>query len=103
MRGDSSGPARRPTFRWIRIAILLAVLVVPAAWGASTAYKRMIRGRWQRPLQVGIVLLAPGGGVDPETWRRGASRLSDRLADEMQRWRGPDAIPFDFSVVGPVA
>jgi len=92
-----------PTLRRIRIAILFAVLVFTAAWGASTAYKRMIRGRWQRPLQVGIVLLAPGGEVNPEPWRQGASRLSDRLAEEMQRWRGPGAIPFELSVVGPVA
>jgi hypothetical protein len=93
----------RPTIRRIRIAILLAVLVVTATWGASTAYKRVTRGRWQRPLQVGIVLLAPGGDVNAEPWRRGASLLSDRLAEEMQRWRGPGAIPFEFSVVGPVA
>lgn len=95
--------SRRPTLRRIRVAILLAVLIVTAAWGASTAYKRTIRGRWQRPLQVGIVLLAPGGSVNAEHWRQGASGLSDRLAEEMQRWRGPGAIPFDLSVVGPVA
>lgn len=103
MKSAVAPTSRRPTFRRIRIAILLAVLVVTAAWGASTAYKRMIRGRWQGPLQVGIVLLAPGGGVDAETWRRGASRLSGRLAEEMQRWRGPGAIPFEISVVGPMA
>ena len=94
---------RRAAFRRVRIAILLSVLLVTAAWGGSTAHKRRVRSQWRRPLQVGIVLLAPGGGVDAEAWRRGASRLSGRLAEEMQRWRGPGAIPFEISVVGPVA
>jgi hypothetical protein len=103
MSGASSGPARRPTFRRIRIAILVGILLFTAAWGASTSYKRWVRGHWRRPLLVGLVLLSPDGDIDAETWRRGASRLADRLAEEMQRWRGPDAIPFDLSVVGPVA
>ena len=98
-----SGSSRRPTFRRIRIAILVGILLFTAAWGASTSYKRWVRGHWHRPLQVGLVLLSPDGDIDAETWRRGASRLSDRLAEEMQRWRGPGEVPFDFSVVGPVA
>jgi hypothetical protein len=93
----------RATFRKVRIAFLLSILVVTAAWGGSTEYRRRIRGRWERPLQVGVVLLAPEGGVDAESWRRGASLLSGRLAQEMGRWRGPGAIPFEISVVGPVA
>ena len=102
MSGAPSGPSRWPTFRRIRIAVLVGVLLFTAAWGATTSYRRWVRGHWHRPLQVGLVLLSPEGDIDAETWRRGASRLSVRLAEEMQRWRGPGGIPFEFSVVGPV-
>jgi hypothetical protein len=103
MSAPAAPAPRRVIFRRIRIAFLLSILVVTAAWGGSTEYRRRIRSRWERPLQVGLVLLAPGGAVDAEAWRRGASRLSARLTEEMQRWRGPGAVPFEISVVGPVA
>jgi hypothetical protein len=96
-------PAPRSTFRRIRTAVLLSLLVVTAAWGATTAYRRRARSSWDRPLQVGIVLLAPDGTVDVEAWRSGAARLSDRMGEEMRRWRGRGDDPFQISVVGPVA
>jgi hypothetical protein len=92
----------RATFRKVRIALLLGVLAFTAAWGASTAYRRRLRAHWERPLQVGIVLLAPAGAVDMDAWRRDAARLSARLGEEMHRYRGGGAVPFEFSVVGPV-
>jgi hypothetical protein len=92
----------RPTFKRIRIAILLGVLAFTAAWGASTAYRRRIRAHWERPLQVGIVLLAPPDAVDVGAWRRDVARLSARLGEEMRRHRGGEGLPFEISVVGPV-
>lgn len=101
MSGATGSNARR-TFRRIRIAALLGVLLFTAAWGAWTAWSRHVRTRWDRPLQVGLVLLARGDEVDPEHWRRGASALSSRLAAEMERWRGPGPAPFQLTVVGPL-
>lgn len=95
-------PSARRTFRRARIAALLGVLVFTAAWGASTSWHRHVRTRWDRPLQVGLVLLAREGELDPEHWRRGASVLSSRLAAEMERWRGPGPAPFQVTVVGPL-
>jgi hypothetical protein len=92
----------RGTFRKARIALLLGVLAFTAAWGASTEYRRRIRSHWDRPLQVGVVMLAPAGTVDMDAWRRGVSRLSARLGEEMHRHRGGEAVPFEISVVGPV-
>ena len=103
MTSGAGLPVRRLTFRRIRISILLAILVFTAAWGASTAHRRRSRVEWKRPIHVGLVLLAPAGGVDAEAWRQGAARLSDRLTGEMQRYRGSGAVPFEIEVVGPVA
>ena len=96
------GARRSRTFRRVRIAVLLSVLVFTAAWGAATSWRRHVRTRWDRPLQVGVVLLSPDGDVDVEAWRAGVARLSARLAEEMRRWRGPGPEPFSLSVVGPV-
>ena len=95
--------SRLPPFRRIRIAILVGVLLFTAAWGAATSYRRWARGHWARPLQVGLVLLSPAGEIDATRWQAGAAALSTRLDAEMRRWRGPGAIPFELSVVGPVA
>jgi hypothetical protein len=100
-----SGTPRQPTrstFRRLRIAALLGVLLFTAAWGARTSWHRHSRARWDRPLQVGLVLLDRGGEVDAELWRRGASVLSSRLAAEAERWRGPGPAPFQITVVGPL-
>jgi len=89
-------------FRRIRIALLLVLLLFTAAWGVHTAYHRRARGSWDRPLEVGLVLLSPGGDVDAERWRAGAAALAARIDEEMARWRGPGGEAFHISVVGPV-
>jgi hypothetical protein len=96
-------PGRRGTFRRIRIGLLLGILVFTVAWGANRSWHRWARGNWERPLQVGLVLLSPGADVETESWRRGADALAARLDAEMARWRGPGGSAFQFSVVGPVA
>jgi hypothetical protein len=99
---DAPRPSPRRAFRRARIAALLGVLLFTTAWGAWTAWNRHVRTRWDRPLQVGLVLLDRQGGLDPEHWRLGASVLSSRLAAEMERWRGPGPAPFQITVVGPL-
>lgn len=97
-----ASPLRSRTFFRIRVGLLLALLAFTAAWGGATAYRRSARLQWKRPIQVGIVLLAPDGAVDAEAWRQGAARLCDRLAEEMRRHRGPGPVPFEIAVAGPV-
>ena len=75
MRGTAT-PGRGRAFRRIRIAFLLVVLVFTAAWGAHRSWRRWSRGSWEQPIQVGLVLLSPGGDVDAESWRGGIDALS---------------------------
>jgi hypothetical protein len=100
-RGPPSA-GRHRAFRRVRIGLLLCVLLFTAAWGASKSWHRWSRGNWQRPLQVGLVLLSPGTDVGTEAWRQGAATLAARLDAEMERWRGPGDGAFQISVVGPV-
>jgi hypothetical protein len=89
-------------FRRVRIGILLCVLAFTAAWAAHRAWQRRARADWDRPLQVGVVLLSPRGDVDLERWRPGISALSARFDAEMARWRGPGGPAFEITLVGPV-
>jgi hypothetical protein len=90
------------TFRQARLVVLVGLLVATAAWAAGTEHRRHSRTRWERPLRVGIVLLAGSGAVvHADHWRRGLDALSSRLEDEMRRWRGAGPPPFRFEVVGP--
>lgn len=100
----SAGPApdRRRAFRRARIGLLLGVLLFTAAWGANRSWQRRARADWERPLQVGLVLLSPGGDVDGERWPAAAAALDARLDDEMARWRGPGKGAFRITVLGPV-
>jgi hypothetical protein len=101
----SGGPARSgfaTGFRRVRIALLLCVLAFTAAWGAHRAWHRRSRADWERPLQVGVVLLSPRGDVELERWRPGIAALSARFDAEMARWRGPGGSAFEVSLVGPV-
>ncbi len=89
-------------FRRVRIGVLLCVFVFTSAWGAHRVWHRHVRSEWDRPVQVGVVLLSPRGEVDPEPWIAGVAVLSARLDTEMARWRGPGGSAFDVTLVGPV-
>lgn len=96
---------RRRTFFLARVGALLLVLTVVAAWAFSVRRGRRERAAWDRTLEVGVVLLIR----DPSA-ERGAARvasglgdLARRMAEEMERHRGPGGPPFEFSARGPVS
>lgn len=104
MTPGSRGSTARRTFRRVRIALLLAALVVAAGWAHAVRRDRGQRSDWDRTLAVQVVLLA----ADPQA--PGARLLSaslpaleQRLAQEMARHRGPGPAPFSLEVRGPVA
>jgi len=89
-------------FRRARLVILLGLLFATIVWAAETENRRHARTRWERPIRVGIVLLAgEGAKVNADQWRRGLDALSSRLDAEMRRWRGAGEPPFQFEIVGP--
>lgn len=102
MTAAAPAPDRGRTFRRIRIGLLLGALLFTVAWGANLSWKRLARADWERPLQVGLVLLSPDGAVDGERWRAAAATLDARLDAEMARWRGPGKGAFRITVLGPV-
>jgi len=89
-------------FRRARLVILLGLLFATIVWAAETEHRRHTRTLWERPIRVGIVLLAgEGAKVNADQWRRGLDALSSRLDAEMRRWRGAGEPPFQFEIVGP--
>jgi hypothetical protein len=95
---------RRARFRRIRIAVLLSGLVVVLLYAWNDVRRRRQRNEWERPLEVGIVLLKQGS-VDPAAAAALEHRFPDlerRLAREMHRYRDTPDVPFHFTVYGPV-
>ncbi len=96
---------RKRTFRRVRVAVLLAALLVVGLWGWNTHRRRAERTAWARPLNVAVVLLADGPLPEGDV-RALSSRLpalSATLNDEFARHR-PDGIdlPFGFTAFGPI-
>lgn len=95
-------PFATTSFGRARLVVLVGLLAATVAWAAGTEHRRRVRTRWERPLRVGIVLLAgEGTEVHVEHWRRGLDALSSRLDAEMRRWRGAGEPPFQLELVGP--
>jgi len=91
---------RGAAFRRARIGTLLLVLAVVAMWASSVRRQRQERRAWDRTLEVGLVILArdPDGERAAATLRSGVPVLERRLAQEMERHRGPGPAPFAFRV-----
>ncbi len=89
--------------KW-RVGLLVAALVVIAAWAGGVQKIRRSRAHWNRPLEVAIVLLAPAEMDEARVarLRDGLGDLDGRLAAEFGRYRGGGS-PFSFSLVGPVS
>lgn len=98
---------RRGWFFVTRVAVLSLVLAGILLYAARDAWARRARNRWDRTLDVAIVLVqAPGAGaVDPEAVagvRARAPELAARLAAEHRRHAPASALaaPFHVEVFG---
>lgn len=100
----------RSWFFAVRVSILGLVLVGVVLSAVRDARARSARTRWERPLDVALVLVqAPNGGaVDPAAvaiLRERTPALAARLASEHARWAPghPLRKPFELQVFGLVA
>ncbi|MGE5664145.1 MAG: hypothetical protein ACM31I_07450 [Deltaproteobacteria bacterium] len=88
----------------MRAAVLVGALVVAAAWAGGVYRIRAARVKWDRPVEVAVVLLS-ATEIDALRFARmedGLSELGDRLSAEFARYRGGSGTPFSFRLVGPV-
>lgn len=90
-------------WRGLRVAALVAVLVIVAAWAGGVHRIRSSRVRWGRPLEVAVVLLSPTGldAVQVSRFQDVLGQLEDRLSAEFARYGG-GGTPFSFKLAGPV-
>ncbi len=88
--------------KW-RVGLLVAVLVVVAAWAGGVQRIRSSRTHWDRPLEVAIVLLARSEIDEAKVarLRDALGELDSRFTSELGRYRGGGP-PFSFSLVGPL-
>ncbi len=96
---------RRTRAKWLRVSVLLTVMVLLVLWGASRWRIREARLRWERPLEVSVVLLSHGE-VPPgvrEAWSQGVGELEAWLTREARRYRVDVLPPVRFSLAGPVS
>lgn len=101
----SAKRARRTRAKWMRVSVLLVVFVLIVFWATSRQRSLERRVTWERPLDVGVVLLARGE-VKPEVrdaWREGLGRLDGWLEREAARYREGLGRPVRFVLAGPVA
>lgn len=102
--------AEKPARGWffvVRVTVLSVVLFGVLLHAAKDAWARRARNRWDRPLDVSVVLVqAPGAGaVDPaavSSFRARAPALAARFGAEHERITQARALaaPFRFDVFG---
>jgi hypothetical protein len=96
--------ARRARAKWMRVSVLLGVLVLIVLWGVSSSRAREARLRWERPLDVAVVLLSHGD-LKPEVreaWRQGVERLEGWMEREARRYGVTPHPPVRFVLTGPL-
>jgi hypothetical protein len=94
----------RSTASRIRVVLLLAVLVVVAAYAVHDVVERRARTEWKRTLNVALVVVQ-AGPVSPSALAAISARrpaLEAKLTSELQRYRPGAAAPFAFVCFGPV-
>ena len=96
--------AERSKFFYARVTVLLAALVVVAAYALHDVHARRARKSWDHTLEVAIVVLRDGpvGESAVDALRDRAPALEDRLASELHRYRPGAPKPFAFTVLGPI-
>lgn len=95
--------ARRSTFFFVRVSVLLAVLAIVLLYAWHDVARRRARNKWEEPLTIGLVVVRQGP-VDAAAVAKLAGRvraLEDRLASEFRR-RGGGFAPIRFVTYGPV-
>jgi hypothetical protein len=105
--------AEKPARGWffaVRVTVLSLVLVGVLLHAAKDAWARRVRNRWDRTLDVAVVLVqAPGAGaVDPaavSAFRARTPALAARFGEEHARIteRHARAAPFRFDIYGLAA
>jgi hypothetical protein len=98
------GDRPRGLFFRIRVGILLTILVGVVLWAWRDVRSRRARTDWNHTLGVAIVVVRTSA-LDEQAvalFRKRASALEDRLADEMRRHHPGAPRPFALTVLGPV-
>jgi hypothetical protein len=83
----------------------VGALFVVAAWAGGVHRIRAARVKWDRPVEVAVVLLS-ATDIDALGVARlddGLRELEGRLSAEFARYRGGGGTPFSFRLVGPVS
>jgi len=88
----------------LRVAVLVVILIVVAAWAGGVHRSRSSRVQWDRPVEVAIVLLSPVDldAIQVSRFQDVLAQLEDRLSAEFARYGGSGA-PFSLKLVGPVS
>lgn len=103
-----SSPSRLARF-WrlffvVRVGVLLGVLCVLLIYGVNDYVGRQERLQWERPLDVGLVLVLqrPLDEVTTRAFRERANYLEQQIGREFSKYRPGAAPPIRFYVYGPV-
>lgn len=100
-----SADAPRLSFRGLRIAALLALLVLTCLWAVGETRKRGGRQRWKHPLRVDVVLLYRGAApAGMDVLQRSVPALERWLTDELHRYRPQSHVTraMSLTVRGPL-
>lgn len=91
-------------WRKLRVAVLVAVLIIVAAWAGGVHRIRSSRINWDRPVQVAVVLLSSTDldALQVSRFQDVLLQLEDRLSAEFARYGG-SGTPFSFKLAGPVS
>lgn len=106
--GNSSGSTSRRSVRSrgarVRLATLVTMLVVVVAWATDVSVRRHLRRQWNRPLEVAVVVLGPGGvpAEKKELIERGLTRLETFFSREWERHHGSEFDPVRFTLAGAI-
>lgn len=102
--GTGTGRSVRSRGARVRLTVLVAMLVVVAAWATDVSVRRHLRRQWHRPLDVAVVVLGPGGvpAEKKELIEQGLTRLETFFSREWKRHHGWEFDPVRFTLAGAI-